>query len=254
MALDALKRGTLYTLFTPVVRLAYHFDLPLKELRELLDVAYFEEQQRNGRTFKEIAEVFDVSTRKITQLSQALKSLLLVSEAEQQYGLPRKLELMIWAQPMSDRRLAQVLVLENDADEIREALDTLEQRGAIEWDKKAGVYRPVPLDARQAIGPADDLLARLDALRNFVDGVTDLVQERFFARGDAADGSSFVRTHNFYLLPEDLKYLSDLHSMFRLIRDQLEERGRRAVERGGVDRRKPLSFIMMWAPQALRPG
>lgn len=247
MPLDPLQRGTLYTLFTPVVRLAYHFGLPLKDLRELLDIAYFEEMRRDRRTFKEIAEVFDVSTRKITQLSQALKGLLLVSDAEQKFGLPRKLELMIWAQPMSDRRLTQVLVLEYSADEIQKALEALVARGAIEWDKKAGVYRPVPLDQRDEPGADDDLLARLDALRNFIDGVTDLVQARFF--GKAESSQSFVRTHNFFLMPDDLKYLHDLHGMFRLVRDQLEERARRRRERGEGGR-VGLSFVMMWAPRA----
>lgn len=268
MPLDAQKRGALYTLFTPVVRLAHHFELPLKDLRELLDIAYFEEQHRNGRTFREIAEIFDVSTRKITQLSHGLKSLLLVNESEQRYGLPRKLELMIWASPMSDRRLSQVLVLEHTPDDIKAALTVLLERGAIVWDKQAAVYRPVPLHQRRDDGsPSDDLLARLDALRDFIDGVTDLVQARFFGKAATADAASeapatesdaapdaFVRTHNFHLLPEDLKYLKNLHDMFRLVRDQLEARAQSHTEREGTDRRTALSFVMMWAPRARRPG
>ncbi len=266
MPQDALKRGTLYTLFTPVVRLACQFGLPLKELRELLDIAYFEEHQRRGHTFKEMAESFDVSTRKITQLSQGLKGLLLVNDASKRFGLPRKLELMIWSQPMSDRRLGQVLVLEHEPEEITAALEVLVERGAIEFDRSAGVYRPVPRAKRaQTSVVPDDLLGRLDALKDFIDGVTDLVQARFFGGADGAPGDapahdegdaeaplSFVRTHNFYLLPEDVQYLVTKHEMLRLLLDQLEVRAEREVEQDGRDRRRGLSLVMMWAPRLRR--
>lgn len=251
MANDALRRGTLYALCTPLVRIAYRFGLPLKALRGLVELAYFEEHQRRGHTFKETAERLDVSTRKVTQLSQASKALLV--DAEQPADLPRKLELMIWSRPMSDRRLSQVLGRAHTAEEIAAALAVLVERRAIELDDEAGVFRPVAGAERGDAAASDDLLGRLDGLQGFIDGVTDLIEARVLGQGapeaDAdATGMSFARTHDFSVLPEDVHYLGQVHGLFRLIRDQLEARAARD-DRG---RQRALSFAMMWSPRSGR--
>ena len=160
MARRALGDRVVYGLLRPAARVALAFGIPLKQLRERLQMAYFHEARDRGLKLREIADILDVSPRSAALLSKQLKENFLDVEAE--VALPRRIEFLLWAEPLSAARIKQVLV-EVDGDEVDAALDKLRDEGRI-------VAEPGPRGrwrvARAAFRLVDEKgwLSRLDGL------------------------------------------------------------------------------------------
>ncbi|MEO1271243.1 MAG: hypothetical protein AAFX99_24390 [Myxococcota bacterium] len=101
------RTRVIYSVLVPAVRLAFVFRVPLKELGDLLQMAYYHETKRRGLKMRETSEQLGVSMRKVAQLSKRLKRNFLKPESD--YGLPRQIEFMLWAEPLSELRIGQAL-------------------------------------------------------------------------------------------------------------------------------------------------
>jgi len=208
---EKVRRLT-YALMGPAARLASHFGLALTDVRQLMDMAYFHEARRRGLKLQEIADAMGISISKAALLSKALKENFV--ESESQAELPRRIEFMLWAEPLSLARMKQVLPF--SAKEVNAAVKELEGAERIEKDSH-GLYRlRVSTDRRVW----DTWIARLDGVNNAMKNVGNAVFARFFRPTMPA----FARTLGFRVLPEDLAELHALYAQIFELVQRLDER------------------------------
>lgn len=195
-----LRDRVLYALLGPAARTARVLRTPLGTLRDWLEIGYFHDARKQDLKLKEIAELMEVSMSKVALLSRALKENFIREDAEA--ALPRRIEFMLWAGPLSLARLNQVLP-EVEEEAIEQAIEVLIGEGRIEpqeADRGQVVYGLKIASSRRVW---DSWMARLDGLRNALGVVSRAVYGRFFTGQD----TSFARSLDFHLLPEDLEAL-----------------------------------------------
>lgn len=201
-ATEDVRRRVLYSLLLPLARLGFLFGVPLKTLGELLQMAAFHETRRRGLKTDQIAERLDLSPRKVALLSKLLKTNFL--RAEQGHTLPRRIEFMLWAEPLSAARIKQVLT-DHDAAEIDAALAQLEAQGRVR--RVAGRTERFEVVGSRYRLVSPDWLARLDGLDNLMANVGSVVYARFF-RGEPY---AFARTVSLRVREADLDALRTLY-------------------------------------------
>ncbi|MCB9507807.1 MAG: hypothetical protein H6700_09835 [Myxococcales bacterium] len=234
-----LSRRVGYSLLASGARLARLFRMPAAELQEWVELAYFHELRAAGYKLREVSAQMGISPRKAAQLSARLKQNFL--DPEREVGLPRRIEFMLWAGPLSAARLYQVLPAE-DPDAIDAALATLVESGRVVEQPGARVtYRVSGAEARLA---RDATAARVDGLNHLVAGVFQAAYGRFF--GDAA--ASFARTLGLRVRREDLPELA------RLYEDEVWPALRALDAAASADPDAvEIDVALCWGPSALPP-
>ena len=231
---DELRDRVIYALLLPASRMARVFGLSLRDLSGWLEMAYFHELRDHGAKMKDVAEHMQISMRKAAQLSARLKTNFLDSERE--VGLPRRIEFVLWAEPLSAARLKQVLV-EEDPDAIDEAIAALLQQGRIrEIAGRQTLYEVTKSEFRLV---HDTWISRVDALTNLAGTVAHAAFGRFFANEKRA----LARTLSFRVAPEELDELRRLYEehIFPTLRD-LDERAKDRDDAEQID------LSLCWAP------
>lgn len=232
--LEVLRR-VLFSLMLPTTRVASTQEFPLKELTTLLRLAYFRQLRGCGKTLREISDTLDVSVRTAKRLSQRLKENFFMPELE--HELPRRIEFMLWASPMSLARLNQVIE-DADIDEIEAALEQLLDEGrAEEVEDRPGFYTAPRVETRLV---KDSMVSRIGALNSFLGNITNAIHGRFFD----ADPRSFVRTLSFRISPAQLIELRALY-------EQLYERLREMEQTSKSESEEELlemQLSLCWAP------
>ena len=192
----------IYSLLRPAVRLARKFGISLRDIGKWIEMAYFHELRRDGKTLTDIASLLEISRRKSANLSRMLKENFFAPEREQE--LARRIEFMVWAEPMSRARIAQAL---SDVAEhrVEDALGHLVEEGRIV--KQQG-RTPIYEIARGESRLVDDTwLAKIDGLNNLLETVTDAVYARFFE----GDEKAMARNLEMRVRAEDLPKLRKLY-------------------------------------------
>lgn len=231
-----LRSRIIFSLMVPIAQVATTLNLPLSDMKKWLETAYFQEARRRGLELKEITQVMDVSISKASLLSRQLKENFL--ESQQEHELPRRIEYMLWAQPLSEGRLSQVLP-GIEADELRDALDLLVREQRIAMKQEApGLEPKYELQIKKARRVWDNWLARLDGLQNALRTVGDTVYSRFFA----TDLPAFARTLTFHIRDEDVEALERFYEeeVFPFI----ENLNNAAEDSGDA---KTISLSLFWA-------
>jgi len=193
-----LERRVIFSLLLPAARCAATFGIPIKELTNFIQLAYFRQLRSQGATLREAGESMDVSTRSAKRLAQRLRETFFAPEVE--HELPRRIEFVLWAQPMSRARLLQTVDV--DEDELDRALAHLvrEERVRLE-DGRTPTYHATRPVTRLAM--REDWVSRIGSLNSLMENVSNTVFGRFFGRNDA----SFARTISFRLRDEDVAEL-----------------------------------------------
>lgn len=243
---EELSARVIYTLFMPSVRIARHFSVDLATMKSWLEMAYFHELRKEDLKQREIADVMGVSMSKVSLLSRQLKGNFLRAEKEEE--LPRRIEFMLWAEPLSLLKLKQVLP-DVASEEIEEAVAELERAGRIveEGHGTTTAYRLVIQTDRRVW---DSWVARVDGLQDALSNVTNVIYGRFFAQEPAA----FARTLSFRLLQGRVDVLRKLYEehIFRTIVELDEEAGEALAEceasHEGKAAIEELSLSLFWAP------
>lgn len=230
-----LKSRVAFSLLLPVAQIATTLGLPLSDMKKWLETAYFQEARRRGLELKDVKDVMHVSISKASLLSRQLKRNFL--DSEQRHELPRRIEYMLWAQPLSRARLSQVLPDVEDT-ELDEALAQLldEERVEIVHSQGAELYR---LKIKRARRVWDDLLARLDGLNNALRSVGDTVFSRFFD----PDSPSFARTLTFHVQEQDIERLERFYE--EILFPFIEELNEAAEAK--TDEANAISLSLFWA-------
>lgn len=236
---DELVRRVIYAMLAPAVRLALAFQIPIKDLGDLVQMAYFHEVRRRGLKMRQASDILGVSMRKVALLSRRLKQNFLQEETQE--ALPRRLEFMLWAEPLSEARLRQVIG-DVDDDEITAALQRLEAQGRVRlvpgrtptWEVVRSEFRLV----------RDTWLARIDGLNNLLGSVANAVFGRFFRDEERA----FARTLSLRIRPEDLERLRALYDehIYPTLRDL-------DAAAHGDDEAEEIDVSIIWAPYEYLP-
>lgn len=230
-----LEHHVLYAMLRPVVRLAHRLTVPLKELGQWTEMGYFHELRRQNMKMREISEALEISMRKAASLSRQLKDGFFEPA---RHGLARRLEFMIWAEPMSLVRMQQSIA-EEDPEDVASALERLVVEGrvtAVEGDRIV-TYHVASAESRLVRG---DWVAKLDALNQLLDTVSSAVARRFFDD----DPVALVRNLELRVRREDLGKLRKLYEevIFKELA-ALDDHARGDPDSLAVD------FAVCWAPR-----
>lgn len=228
-----LRRRVIYALLRPAVRLAAGASVPLAEVVELLQTAYFHEVRQDGARLDEAAEKLGVSRRTAARLSKQLKQRFVAPELA--HSLPRRIEFMVAAEPMSRARVAQTLG-GYEREEVEAAVERLLADGRLrETDERTPTLHAVTTLRQLA---RDTWVKRVGALGSFAENLADVAHGRFFAETPQA----FARTLSFRMPPggeEELEALYREHVLPRVV--ALDE-----TEDGAA-----MQMSICWAPQDL---
>ena len=235
IAEEELQRRVVYSLIVPATRLAGSFGISLKDMSTFVQLSYLRQLRADGKTLREAADVMDVSERTAKRLNRRLRENFFTPEFD--HDLPRQIEFMLWAQPMSLARMAQVLSGASE-DEIRSAVDVLVEDGrAVLEEGRTPMYRstqPVTRLVRKGWVP------RIGALNSLLGNVYRTIVGRFFE----ADPLSFARTISFRIRRDRVDELRQFYEDVFLPR--LEELEAEASDADGTE----LQLSLLWAPYA----
>ncbi len=229
-----LAAQVVYALLLPAVRLALALGVPLRDLGDAVEVAYFHETKRQGLKTREAAERMGASLRKVAELSSRLKQRFLQTESE--HELPRRIEFLLWAGPESEAHIRQALP-DVEPEAITAALQLLvEQKRAVLVEGRTPRWEALKAERRLV---ADSLFSRLDALTNLAGNVSHAVYGRFFQ----AEARAFARTLSFRIRPADLPQLQKLYeeSIWPALR-ALDDAAKESPDAQGID------LSVLWAP------
>lgn len=236
IALGELRSRVIYSLFIPAVNLAKRFRVPLKELAGWLQLAYFHELRKNGLTLKEASAALDVGMRKAAELSGKLKENFFSPERAEE--LPRRVEFMLWAEPLSRARLYQLLRAELPGD-IDLALERLlGEKRVRPMNGRADVFTVTSTQAR-LVRPT--WMAQIDGINNLMRNVAGAAFARVFDDSPRA----LLRTLSFRLRPADVAELRQLYE--EVIFPRLAALEKRA--QGDADA-ITMDFSVLWCPEA----
>ena len=174
-----LGERVMYALLRPAARVALAFGVSKRQLRDRLQMAHFHEARDRGLKLREICDILDVSPRAAALLSKQLKENFLDVEAE--VALPRRIEFLLWAEPLSTARIRQVLGdVDNSA--IDDALTRLEAEGRVTREDAKGRWKVVRGDFR--LVDTKGWLSKLDGLDTLLATVADAAGSRVFGAED----------------------------------------------------------------------
>ncbi len=235
---EELSQRLVYALLLPAVRMALALKMPSKELLRWAELAVYHEARRRNLNNREIAEQLDVSVRKVAELSRRLKDNFLAPD--QEHGLPRRIEFMLWGESASAARIKQTFTDATEA-EIADALATLESQGRIR--RVGGRTERYERVRAQALLVQDQMLARIDGLNNLLGNVADVVHARFVADEPP---ESFARTVSFRVRKGDAPRLRALYD--NLIWELLQRLDEDA--HAAPDEADTVSLSILWSPHA----
>ena len=224
----------LFSSLLPAARMATDVLTPLKEMKRLVELAYYREAKRRKLKMKEIRSLLSVSMSKVGLLSRQLKEHFAQPEAN--HEIPRRIMALLWAGPLSEKRIAQVLY-DLEPEEVSAGIQQLVSQSKIveEPGRTVSQYRLAKGQYRLV---EDGWMAKIDALNNLLGSVSGAIKARFFND----DNRAFARTVGFRARPEDLGRLREAYGqLFELI-CELDE----AVD--GEETSVPISFSFLFAP------
>ena len=122
MERDELERHILLSALIPVARIASHLGIPLREIKQLTELAYYREVRRRRVKMKDVSRLMSVSMSKVGLLSKQLKDHFAV--ADRDYELPRRVLSVLWATPLTLARL-QAALPDEEPDDVEAAVNGL---------------------------------------------------------------------------------------------------------------------------------
>lgn len=235
-AAQEFANRVVYSVLKPAVHLADTLKVPMKDFTGLLQRAYYQVKKSRGMTLPEIADELQLSTRTADRLAKALRENFFAPEQER--GLPRQVEFLLWSGPRSEARLLQLLP-DVEPTALRAALLQLqgEGRAALE-EGRTPLWRATRRANRL---PDDSQAGRVDALNHLMDAVQTVVWQRFFVQNPRAG----ARTVSLRVRREDLGELARLYEEVlwpHLV--ELDNNAREAAEDAIVE----VGVAMLWSP------
>jgi hypothetical protein len=208
----------LFASFYPAVKLAVDFNYPLDTVKDMMTLALWREAKRKHSTINLISLIFGKSTRTVKALSARFNKGGFFNDTET--NLMRRVEDLLRQRPMNMEELADRLPHCNEFDSTRLTVKALlRERRIEEIPREAGGRVRYRVIARH-----HDLYsnvqweARLDALQEHLEAVTETVRRRFLS--DTPETAA-ARTFSFRARPADMEAFRV--SLFEFIREQYTE-------------------------------
>jgi DNA-binding transcriptional ArsR family regulator len=184
-AVAQLSSRLVYSLLKAAVRVAARSRLPMAELVDLVQLAYFEEVRRHHpRELGVVADALGLSLRSVGTLNRRLKRAFFA--AEQAVQPARRITSLLLDGPRSAAELERQ-ASELEPSQVRRALDLLRQEG---WVERSG--RRFSLRTRLRSFVDEELSRRIDALNNQMEIIASSVWARFLDRSEGASGRTWV--------------------------------------------------------------
>lgn len=229
---EAIDGRIIFSMLRPAAYLAARLEFPLKDLTNFIRLSYFRELKDERNTLEEAAEKMDVSVRTAKRLNQELRSDFFLPEIE--HTLARRIEFMLWAQPISLARILQLLPGVPRA-EVMVAMERLENEGRLRRiDGRTIKFGTTRLVTRLV---DEDFSRRIGALNSLLQNVAETVVGRFIERRATA----FARTLSFRIRAEDVEELNASYQAF--LRKMVALEGR--VEAGTES--LPIRLSILWS-------
>jgi hypothetical protein len=240
MSAQDLLANVVFATLLPAAHLTAETDLSLRELKRLAELATYKELKAQGLTMKEICDRISVSMAKVGLLSRQLKDHFARPESE--YGLGRRLLMLLWAGPRSEAELLQACG-DCDAERVREALRDLTEGGMVTAVSGRTVRYHLS-ESRYRLREEQPWMARLDALNHLMTSVSAVIWARFFHRDERA----LSRTLSFRARPEDLERLKKAYEdqIFPLVAE-IDDNATRQPSEETV----PITLSFFWSPDSL---
>lgn len=231
------RRRIAFAVLAPFARVAVNWRLPLREAKQLIELAYYAEARRRGYKLREVSELLSVSMSKLGLLSRDLKEIF--DQGTEGQTTARRALSVLGAGPLSEAKLLSVL--DDVAPEtVRSVLAEMVEQKLLELDPgRTPLYRLASAQYRLVREP---WMARYDALNHLMTAIGQTVDARF----ERTDPAAMARTLSFKIRPEDLGRLSELYE--KQVVPLIVELDRQAVanEPDGV----AMHVAMMWAPDS----
>jgi hypothetical protein len=184
-----------YSLLKPAVRAAAAFRLPVRQLLDLVRLAYFEHLQRSGLSTDAVAAHFGQTPRHMRSLAQKLDSAFF--DPERDTGLARDIEALVGATPQTPEQVAAALGSWSAA-EVATAIEQLVADGRVER-RADGTLAAAQ---RYVVLRDDKFPHRIDSLNHFLDAAYRAVMRRVMS--DDRD-LALMKTISFSATAEELR-------------------------------------------------
>ncbi len=209
-----------FAVLRPAARIALEYELPLKAMRNLVELAIYQQAVRRGMKMKEITERFSVGMSKVAALSRDLKRHF--ADAEEAHGLPRQILSLLYSRPLSLKLLHRALPGFEAQDLEKAIAQLIKEKRVKEVQGRTLRYTIAQQRQRLDISP---WMARIDGLNTLMDHVHNAISKRLLH----PDGRGTVRNVAFRVAPEDYERLSEFYQkeLFPLICELDERAGER---------------------------
>jgi hypothetical protein len=235
------RRRIAFAVLAPFARVAVNWRLPLREAKQLIELAYYAEARRRGYKLREVAELLSVSMSKLGLMSRDLKEIFDEGTAGQTTA--RRVLSVLGAGPLSEAKLLSVLD-DEEAEAVKAVLDDMVAQQLLEIvPGRTPLYR---LAAAQYRLVQEPWMARYDALNHLMTAVGQTIDARF----ERGDGAAMARTLSFKIRPEDRARLAELYE--RQLVPLIVELDQAAVAAG--DAGVAMNVAIMWAPDSDGPN
>ena len=228
-----LRQRMLHAFGRSVALLSDAFGSTLQEAQESIRMAYFHEMKSRGLKLRQISEQLDISERHVKRLQKGFRETFL--DAEREYDLPVRIEFLLWATPVSRKKVKQLLKrFESDERAIDQAIQALIDGGRVaEVDGELVVQKNVHSKLDHT------MIARIGGLSSFISNLTDAAYARFVDE----EPEAFARTMSFLVKDGDIERLTAhfAKSLIPLIQ-QIDE------EAQGAEDARQIRLSMCWAP------
>ncbi len=208
----------LFTSFYPAVKMAVDFNYPLDTVKDMMTLALWREAKQKHSTINLISLIFGKSTRTVKALSARFNKGGFFAENET--NLMRRVEDLLRQRSMTIDELADRLPHCNEFDSTRLAVRALLREQRIEElpREPGGKVRYRVIGQHHDLYSDADWEARVDALREHLEAVTETVRRRFLS--DEPETAA-ARTFTFRARPEDVDALRD--EFFAFIRERYRD-------------------------------
>jgi hypothetical protein len=174
------KMKVLYLTFLPSVRLARRLGINLKDIKDLLEIAYCNETKKANLSTKQTLALLKISQSKLSILLKKLKKHFLTFSNTNNIDTAKIIETALWGEPLSESRLCQILQDQQPKD-IKSALKKLIEDEKIIEDKTGRIITYSPNNQKGASIIENDFNGQMIDVQKFLKSIADLIYTRFFS-------------------------------------------------------------------------
>ena len=213
-----LNERILFATLIPMARLAVALRIPLRRIKQLTELAFYEETRRQNMSMKEIQSTMSIGFSKVGMLSREHKDFHATNGPDA--SLPRRILLVLWAVPLTEKHLCSAFP-EIDKAQLKATIHEMVEQGRLVEQPGRTPRYTVAKNHNQFT--KDSVFSRISSLSSLMSQVFMVIHARFFRTEEPA----LARTINFRVRDADLPRLNQFYkdALFPLIQTLDEAAG-----------------------------